>query len=109
MPFTEHLRHWKRNKDSLDSFADRIARLKKSLISLLSQQAVQHPGKHTEVLTKIESRLVKNRAFYVAIRDTNEEVAEASLSGQLKQGGKASARLVSLNYSTAALLVSYSC
>ena len=105
MPFTEHLQHWKRNKDSLDSFADRIARLKKSLTSLLSQQAVRHPGEHTDVLTQIESRVEKNRAFYAAIRDTNEVVAEASQSGQLKQGGKASDRLVSLNYSTAGFVL----
>jgi hypothetical protein len=90
MPFTEHLQHPKLNKDNLNSFADRIARLKKSLTSLLSQQAVQHPGKHADVLAQIESRLAKNRVFYY----TNEEIAEAFLSKQLKQGGEASVRLI---------------
>jgi hypothetical protein len=100
MPFTEHPQHRKRNKDDLNNFADRIAQLKKSLTSLLSQQAVQHPGKHTDVLVQIESRVVKNRAFYI----TNEEIAEAYLSKQSKQGGKASVRLLSLNYLTAGFL-----
>jgi len=104
MRFTEHLRHWKKNKDCLNSFADRIAQLKKDLTSLLSQQAVQHPGKHTEVLAQIESRLTKNRAFYTTIRDANEEIAEAFLSKQLKQGGEASVRLVSSNYLTVSFL-----
>jgi hypothetical protein len=103
MPFTEHLRH--RNKDSLDSFAERIAQLKKSLINLLSQQAVQHPGKHAGDLAKIESLLAKDRAFYV----TNEEIAEVFLFNQSEQRGKASVRPVSLNYLTAGFLVSYGC
>jgi hypothetical protein len=100
MPFTEHLRHRKWNKDNLNGFADQIAQLKKSLTCLLSQQAVQHPGKHTDVLAQIESRLAKNRAFYA----TNEEIAEACLSKQSKQGREASVRLVSLNYLTAGFL-----
>jgi hypothetical protein len=100
MLFTEHLRHQKWNKDNLNSFADRIAQLKKSLTRLLSQQAVQHPGKHADVLAQIESRLEKNRAFYA----TNEEIAEACLSKESKQGGKASVRPVSLNYFTAGFL-----
>ena len=100
MPFTEHLQHRTWNKDSLNSFADRIAQLKKSLTRLLSQQAVQHPGKHADVLVQIELRLVKNRAFYA----TNEEIAEAHLSKQLKQGREASVRSVSLNYLTADFL-----
>jgi hypothetical protein len=95
MPFTEYLRH--RNKDSFNSFADQIAQLKKGLINLLSQQAVQHPGKHAGDLAKIESRLTKSRAFYL----TNEEIAEVFLSEQLKQGGEASVRPVSLHYLTA--------
>lgn len=104
MPFPEHLQNWKRNKDSLKSFADRIEELKSSLTSLLSQQAVQHPGNHTEVLAQVESRLEKSRAFFATIRDANEEIAEAFLSKQLKQGGLASVRLVSLNYLTAGFL-----
>jgi hypothetical protein len=94
MLFTEHLQHQKWNKDNLDSFADRIAQLKKSLTSLLSQQAMGHPGKHTDDLAQIESRVAKNRAFYA----TNEEIAEVFLSKQSKQGGEVSGRLVSLNY-----------
>ena len=109
MPFTEHLLHWKSNKDSLKSFTDRIAQLKESLTSLLSQQAVQHPGKHTDALVQIESRLADHREFYGTIRDANEEIAEALLSKKLKQGGEASVRLVSLNYLKAAFLVSYGC
>jgi hypothetical protein len=104
MSVTEHLRHWKCNKDNLNSFADRIAQLKKSLTGLLSQQAVQHPGKHTDALAQIESRLAETRDFFAAIRDANEEIAEALLSRQLKQGGEASVRLVSLNYLTAGFL-----
>jgi hypothetical protein len=100
MPFTEHLPHRKWNKNNLNSFADRIAHFKKSLISLLYQQAVQHPGKHVDVLAQIESRLETDRAFFA----TNEEVAEAYLSKQLKQEGEASVRPVSLNYSTAGFL-----
>ena len=104
MSFTEHLRQWKSNKDNLNSFADRIAQLKESLTSLLSQQAVQHPGKHTDALAQIESRLAEHRAFYGTIRDANEEIVEALLSKQLKQGGEASVRLVSLNYLKAGFL-----
>ncbi|KAF8504334.1 hypothetical protein F5888DRAFT_1630810 [Russula emetica] len=91
-PGLKHLLHRKWNKDNLNSFADRIAQLKKSLISLLSQQAVQHPGEHTDVLAQIESRLEKNRAFY----STNEEIAEAFLTRPLpvKQHGKAPVRPV---------------
>ena len=100
IPFTEHLPHKKQNKDSLKSFADRIAQLKKSLTTLLSQQAVQHPGKHTDVLVQIESRLVKSRTFYA----TNEEIAEVFLSKQSKKRGKASVRPISLNYLTAGFL-----
>jgi hypothetical protein len=59
------------------------------MTSVLSQQAVQQPGKHTDVLAQIESRLAKNRAFYASIRDANEEIAEALPSKQLKQGGEA--------------------
>src|ERR1700733_1730937 len=77
MRLTEHLRHWKRNKDRLNNFADRIAQLKKNLTDVLSQQTVQHPGKHTDVLAQIESCLEKNRAIYATIRDANEELAEA--------------------------------
>lgn len=101
MPFTEHLQHRKLNKDNLNSFADRIAQLKRNLTRLLSQQAVQHPGKHADVLAQIESRLAKNRVFYA----TNEEIAEAFLSKQLKQGGHASVRLILQR----AFLVSYGC
>jgi hypothetical protein len=86
----KHLLHWKSNKDGLNGFADRIAQLKKDLTSLLSQQAVQHPGKHTDALAQIESRLTENRAFYGTITDANEEVAEAFLS---KQGGETSVQL----------------
>ena len=111
MPFTEHLRHWKTNQERLDGFADQIAKFKRSLTSLLSQQAVQHPGKHADTLALIESRLVENRAFYATIRDANEEIVEAFLSKQLKQGGEASIRLVSLNHFTRrrAFLPSYGC
>jgi hypothetical protein len=94
MPSTEHLLHWKSNKDGLNGFADRVARLKNDLTSLLSQQAVPHPGKHSDYLAQIESRLAENRSFYATIRDANEEIAEAFLSNQ---GGGASARLVSSN------------
>ena len=94
MSLTERLRHRKWNSDNFDSFADQIAQLKKSLTTLLSQQAVEHPGKHTDVLAQIEPRLVRHLAFYA----TNEEIAEVFLSKQLKQGGEASGRLVSLNY-----------
>jgi len=95
MSSTEHLLHWKSNKDSLNRFADRIAQLKEGLTSVLSQQAVQHPGEHTAALAQIESRLTEDRAFYATIRDANEEIAEAFLSNQ---GGQASTRLVSSNY-----------
>ena len=100
IPFTEHLQHQKRNKDKVESFADRIAQLKKSLTSLLSQQAMGHPGKHTDDLAQIESRLTKDRAFYA----TNEEIAEVLLSKQSKQGGKTPVGLVSLNYLIAGFL-----
>jgi hypothetical protein len=70
------------------------------MTSVLSQQAVQHPGMHTDVLAQIESRLAKNRAFYASIRDANEEIAEALPSKQLKQRGEASVRPVSLDYLT---------
>ncbi|KAF8483416.1 hypothetical protein DFH94DRAFT_309695 [Russula ochroleuca] len=86
----KHLLHWKSNKDGLNGFAARIAQLKKDLTSLLSQQAVQHPGKHTDALAQIESRLTENRAFYGTITDANEEVAEAFPS---KQRGEASVQL----------------
>ena len=99
-PFTEHMQHQKWNKDNLDSFADRIAQLKKSLTTVLSQQAMEHAGKHTDDLAQIESCLAKNRAFYA----TNEEIAEVLLSKQPKQGGKASVRPVSLNYLIARFL-----
>ena len=91
-PFTERLRHRKWNSDNFDSFADRIAQLKKSLTTLLSQQTVEHPGKHTDALAQMESHLVRHLAFYA----TNEEIAEVFLSKQPKQGGEASGRLVSL-------------
>ena len=95
MPFAEHLLNWKSNKDGLNGFADRIAQLKNGLTSLLSQQAVQHPGNHTDALAQIESRLTENRGFYGTIRDANEEIAEAFLSNQ---GKEASSRLVSSNF-----------
>jgi hypothetical protein len=101
MPFTEHLMNWKSNKGDLNSFADRIAWLKKDLTNLLSQQAVPHPGKHSEALAQIESRLAENRAFYATVRDANEEIAEAFMSNQ---GGEASARLVSSNSLSAGFL-----
>ncbi len=101
MPFTEHLRHWKTNQERLDGFADQIAKFKRSLTSLLSQQAVQHLGKHTDTLVQIESRLVANRAFYATIRDAHEETVEISISKQLKQGG--GAQVVSSNYLAAGL------
>ena len=94
-PFTEHLLHWKSNRNGLNGFADRIAQLKKDLTSLLSQQAVPHPGKHADALAQIESRLTENRVFYGTIMDANEEIAESFLS---KHGGEASVRLVSLNF-----------
>lgn len=97
MLFTEHLQHRKWNKDNLDSFADQIAQLKKRLTTLLSQQAMQHPGKHADVLVQIELRLTKDRAFYA----TNEEMAEVFLSRRLKQGGEAPVRPVSLSYLSA--------
>jgi hypothetical protein len=93
--FTDHLLDWKGNKDQLDGFADRIAQLKNDLISLLSEQAVPHPGKHADALAQIESRLTENRAFYGTIMDANEEAAEVLLS---KQGWDAPARLVSSNF-----------
>ncbi|KAH9994637.1 hypothetical protein BJV77DRAFT_293127 [Russula vinacea] len=86
----KHLLNWKGNKDQLNGFGDRIAQLKKDLTSVLSQQAVPHPGKHADALAQIESRLTENRAFYGTITDANEEVAESLLS---KQGGDASVRL----------------
>jgi hypothetical protein len=98
IPFTEHLLHWKSNKDKLNGFADRIAQLKKDLTSLLSQQAVQHPGKHTDALKQIESRLAENRAFFGTIMDANEEIAESFRSNH---GGEASVRLVGLNFLSA--------
>ena len=100
MPFTENLRQWRWNRDNINSFGDRIAHLKESLTSLLSQQAVQHPGKHADVLIEIGSRLATYRAFFA----TNEEIAEAFLSKQLKQKGKTSVRLVILNYLRAVFL-----
>ena len=93
--FTDHLLNWKGNKDQLNGFADRIAQLKNDLASLLSQQAVPHPGKHADALAQIESRLTENRAFYGIIMDANEEAAEALLS---KQGWDAPIQLVSSNY-----------
>jgi hypothetical protein len=90
--------NWKGNKDRLNGFGDRIAQLKKDLTSVLSQQAVPHPGKHADALAQIESRLTENRAFYGTITDANEEVAESLLS---KQGGDASVRLVSSNFLSA--------
>lgn len=104
MPFTEHLQHRKWISDNLNSFAGLIAQLKKSLINLLSQQALLQPGNHAQVLANIESSLANNRAFFA----TNEEIAVAFLSNLklLKQGGKASVRPVSSSYLTAGL-VSY--
>ena len=99
MPFTEHLEYRKRNKDNLNSFAYRVAQFKRSLISVLSQQPVQHPGKHMDALTQIESRLVQNRAFYA----TNEEIAEVYICKQSKRA-EVSVRPVSLNYLTAGFL-----
>ena len=87
--------NWKGNKDQLNGFADRIAQLKNDLASLLSQQAVPHPGKHADALAQIESRLTENRAFYGTIMDANEEAAEALLS---KQKWDAPVQLVSSNY-----------
>ena len=84
--------NWKSNKDSLNRFADRIERLKRDLIGLLSQQATHHPGQHVDTLAQIESRLLQNRAFYWSIRDANEEIAEAFLSNH---GGEAAVRMVS--------------
>jgi len=75
----KHLQHRKWNQD-LNSIADRISKLKKSHITLLSQQAVQYSSKYTDVLIKLESRVVKYRAVYVTIKDKKEEIAEASLS-----------------------------
>lgn len=98
MLFTEHLRHRDWYKD-LNKFADRISKLQESLISLLSQQAEQQPGKHTDVLTKLASHLAKNRAFYATIMDKTEQIAVASISKQSKQGGD-----VSLNYLSAGFL-----
>ena len=95
--FTDHLLDWKGNKDQLDGFADRIAQLKNDLISLLSEQAVPHPGKHADALAQIESRLTENRAFYGTIMDANEEAAEVLLS---KQGLDAPVRVSSNFLST---------
>lgn len=67
------------------------------MISLLSQQAVQHPGKHADVLAQIESRLAKHRTFYASLRDANEETPEVPPSGQLKRGD-APVQPVSLDY-----------
>ena len=95
--FTDHLLDWKGNKDQLDGFADRIAQLKNDLTSLLSEQAVPHPGKYADALAQIESRLTENRAFYGTIMDANEEAAEVLLS---KQGLDAPVRVSSNFLST---------
>lgn len=100
IPFIEHLQRQTCNKDSLNSFANRIAQFKKSLIRILSQQAVQHPGKHADVLVQMESRLAKNRAYYA----TNEEISETFISIQLKRGKETSVRSVSLKYLTTGFL-----
>jgi hypothetical protein len=73
------------------------------MTSLLTQQAVQHPGKHADVLAQIESRLAKNRAFYSTVKDASEEIAEARPSKQLKEKEEASVRPVRLDYLTAGL------
>jgi hypothetical protein len=92
MPLTEHLLHWKSNKDNLNRFTYRIEWLKRDLIGLLSQQAVPHPGQHADTLAQIESQLLQNRAFYYSIRDANEEFAEAFVSNY---GGEATVQTVS--------------
>ncbi|KAI0288320.1 hypothetical protein BC826DRAFT_1039151 [Russula brevipes] len=73
----KHLLNWESNKGDLKTFAERIARLRQDLIGVLSQQAVQHPGKHIDTLAQIESRLASNRVFYATIADANEDIAEA--------------------------------
>ncbi|KAI9451851.1 hypothetical protein F5148DRAFT_531517 [Russula earlei] len=89
-PRLKHLLHWKNNKESLDRFADRIEQLRRDLIGLLSQQAVQQPSKHVEILAQLESQLSGNRAFYSSIRDEKEDIVEAFLSNH---GGEAAVRM----------------
>jgi hypothetical protein len=95
MSFTEHLLHWKGNKDSLDDFADRIAELKDDLVGHLSQQPGQCPWEHADALERIESRLVINREFYANVCDEHEEIAESFLE---ENGGEEVVQMVSSNF-----------
>jgi hypothetical protein len=107
VPFADHLLRWNGNRDCLDGFADRIARLRKDLIGLLSQQATQQPWKHADALAKIESRLAPDRAFYAAVNDANEEAARAFVS---KNGGESAVQVVSWDVrSSSCLGLSYDC
>ena len=92
MSFTEHLLHWKGNKECLDDFTDRIAGLKDDLVGHLSQQRVQSPWKHAGALTRIESRLTEHREFYATICDRQEESAEAFVE---ENGGEEAVQMVS--------------
>ncbi|KAH9960627.1 hypothetical protein BC827DRAFT_1268032 [Russula dissimulans] len=79
----------KSNRDSLQSFSDRLAGLKNDLTSLLSQQTVLVLKTHTDTLSRIESRLVKNRQFYATISDRSEDSATAFVS---RHGGEDAVR-----------------
>jgi len=94
-PFTEHLLHWKGNKDYLDDLAGRIAGLKEDLVGLLSQQRTQYSWKHANALERIESRLTDNREFYATVCDEIEEIAEIFV--EVNGGGEA-VQMVSLNF-----------
>jgi flagellar basal body-associated protein FliL len=82
----------KTNKDSLQSFTDRLVSLKNDLIALLSQQAVLMLSTQSDTLKRIESRLAKNRQFYAAVSDESEDNATAFVSSH---GGADVVRMVS--------------
>lgn len=72
-----HLLYSKSNKDSLQSFTDRLVSLKNELTALLSQQTVLMLRTQADTLKRIESKLAGNREFYAAVSDENEDRATA--------------------------------
>jgi hypothetical protein len=66
--------------------------LKNDLTSLLTQQAVLALNTQADTLSRIEASLAKNRTFYAAIRDGNEDSAITFVSSH---GGEEAVRRVS--------------